>query len=119
MIDRKDPLTQLNSSKISIKDLFRILLHEMNGFKYLICMNITLRKDKLNNDSEYASVYFNSCIKTVINHDFEDSIDRCFEEMLFRIDNWISGGSGWVVHRINNEYLNISKYFPLFGSTYI
>ena len=43
----------------------------MKGFKYNITMNITLSKYKGNNDTEYATVYFNSFIKTVINHDFE------------------------------------------------
>ena len=33
-VDKKDPLIQLNSSKPSIRDLFKNLLHEMDGFKY-------------------------------------------------------------------------------------
>ena len=117
--DRKDPLTQLDSSKASIKDLFKFLLHEMRRFKYQLTLNITLRKDKINDNSEYASVYFSSFIKTVLNHDFEHSIDSCFEEIIFRIDNWIDEGTGWIVYRINSEYLNMSKYSLLFGSTYV
>ena len=119
IIDKKDPLAQLNSSEASIKDLFNVLLHEMRGFKYVITINVTLHKNKGNNETEYASVYFNSFIKTVINHNFEDSIDKCFEEILYRIDNWVNQGSGRMVDRINSEYLNISKYSPLFGSTYV
>ena len=91
----------------------------MNGFKYHIVMNATLSKQKVNDNTEYASVYFNSMIKTVINLDFEYSIDECFEEILYRIDNWTNEGSGWVVDSINREYVNISKYSPLLGSTYI
>ena len=33
IIDKKDPLIQLISSKASIKQLFKSFLHEMNGFK--------------------------------------------------------------------------------------
>ena len=119
IVDRKDPLIQLISSKSSIKDLFKDFLYEMKGFKYLITMNITLSKNKINGDTKYASVYFNSFIKTVINHDFEYSIDECFDEILYRIDNWVTGGSGWVVDSINGEYVNISKYSPLLGNSYI
>ena len=82
-------------------------------------MNATLSKEKINGDAEYTSVYLNSITKTIINLDFEYSIDKSFEEILYRIDNWINEGSGWVVESINSEYINISKYAPLFGSSFI
>ena len=66
----------------------------MDGFKYQITMMVKLRKEKINGDNEYADVYFNSITKTVINLDFEYSIDKSFEEILYRIDNWINEGSG-------------------------
>ena len=69
-VDKKDPLIQLNSSKSCIKDLFKDLLHEMNGFKYQITMNITLNKEKIGGNTEYASVYFNSLAKMMINLHF-------------------------------------------------
>ena len=119
IVDKKDPLIQLNSSKSSIKDLFKDLLHEMDEFKYQITMNRTLSKEKINGDTEYASIYFNSITKTVINLDFEYSIDKSFEEILYRIDNWINEGSGWVVKSINREYVNISKHAPLFVNLFI
>ena len=91
----------------------------MNGFKYHIIMNATLSKGKINGNTEYATVYFNSSIKTIINLNFEHSINRCFEEILYKIDNWINEGSGWLIDSVNSEYVNISKYFPLLGSSYI
>ena len=119
IIDSKDPLIQLNASKLSIKDLFKDLLYEMKEFKYQITVNILLSKTKINGDVEYSSVYFNSITKTVINDDFIDSMDKPFEEILYRVDNWISEGSGWIVESINSEYKNISKYAPLFGNSFI
>ena len=91
----------------------------MDGFKYQITMNATLNKEIINGDTEYASVYFNVITKTVINLDFEYSIDKSFEEILYRIDNWINKGSGWVVESINSEYVIISRYAPLFCSSFI
>ena len=46
IIDRKDPLVQYMPSKVSIKQLFKSLLYEMNGFKYHIIVNATLSKIK-------------------------------------------------------------------------
>ena len=40
-------------------------------------MNISLSKEKINGDTEYSSVYFNSVTKTVINLDF--NLEKSFE----------------------------------------
>ena len=113
IVDRKDSLVQLEASKLSIKDLFKDILNEMKGFKYQITVAILLSKEKGNGDIEYSSVYFNSITKTVINSKF--SLDKSFQEILCRIDNWINEGSGWVVESIKGEYANISMYNPLLG----
>ena len=38
---------------------------------------------------------------------------------MYRIDNWINEGSGWIVEFIESQYINISTYRPLSGSSYI
>ena len=53
----------------------------------------------------------------IINHKF--SLGKSFQEILYRIDNSINEGSGWVVELIESEYINISTYRPLLGSSYI
>ena len=55
--------------------------------------------------------------KTVINSEF--SLDKSFQEILYKIDNWINEGSGWVGESINGEYVNISMYSPLIGSSFV
>ena len=66
LIEKKDPVVQLEASKSSIKDLFSDLLYETKGFKYQITVKILLKKYKLNGEVEFAPVYFNSVTKTVI-----------------------------------------------------
>ena len=46
-------------------------------------------------------------------------LDKSFQEILYRIDNWINEGSVWIVESIDGDYVNISAYSPLVGSTYI
>ena len=53
----------------------------------------------------------------MINHKF--SIENAFQEVLYRIDNWINEGSGWVVELIDSQYINILTYRPLSGIFYI
>ena len=75
-----------------------------------------LCKHKINGDIEYAPVHFNS--ETVINSD-EYGLDRSLQEILYRIGNWMNEGSGWIIESINGEYVNISVYSSLIGSTCI
>ena len=42
MVDKKDSIVQLYSSKLCIKDLFKDLLYEMKGFKYQITLHVFL-----------------------------------------------------------------------------
>ena len=116
--ESKDPLVQLEASKSSIEDLFKELLNEIKVFKYQITVTVLLSKHRINVDIEYSPVYMNSATKTVINSDKYD-IDKSSQETLYRIDNWINEESGWITESINNEYVNISAYNPLIGSTYI
>ena len=66
IIDKKDVITQLEGSEMSIKNLFKDLLMEMKGFKYQITLNVLLDKVKSNDFIEHSAVYFNSLTNTVI-----------------------------------------------------
>ena len=39
--------------------------------------------------------------------------------MIYRLENWISHGSGWIVEKIVSQYLNLSSHLLLSGSIYI
>ena len=45
IIERKDPIVQLEESKSSIKDFFSGLLNETKGFKYQITVKVLLKKN--------------------------------------------------------------------------
>ena len=38
---------------------------------------------------------------------------------MYRIENWINEGSGWIVKQNESQYINISTYRPLSGSSYV
>ena len=68
IVEKKDPIAKLEASKSSIKDLFNNLLNKTKGFKYQITVKVLLKKHKPYGEIEFASLYFNSLTKTVINH---------------------------------------------------
>ena len=75
--EKKDLVVQLEAGKSSIKDLFNDLLNETKGFKYQITVNVLLKKYMSNGEIEFAPVYFNSSIKTIINHRYK--LDQSFQ----------------------------------------
>ena len=38
---------------------------------------------------------------------------------MYGTDHWINEGSSWIIQPVDSEYVNISAYSPLVGSTYI
>ena len=113
--EEKDLIVQLEANKLSIKNSFNDLLNELKGFKYKITVEVLLKKYKLNGETEFRPVYFNSVTKPVRNHMFR--LEKSFGEILYAIDVWIDNGSGWIIELIESHYINISTYRPLLGSS--
>ena len=97
--------------------MFSDLLNEIKGFKYQITVQILLKKYKPNGEIEFAPVYFNSVTKLVINQRFK--LEESFQKILYRIGCWINEGSGWIIESIESQYINISTFRPLSGSSYM
>ena len=53
----------------------------------------------------------------MINHRFR--LESYFQEILYMIDVWVNEGSGWNVESIQSQFINISTYRPLSGSSYM
>ena len=97
--------------------MFSDLLNETKGFKYQIAVKVLLQKYMFHGEIEFAPVFFNLLIETVINHRFR--LENSFQEILYMIDVWINKGSGWNVESIESQYINISNYRSLSGSCYM
>ena len=119
IIERKDPISQLEASKSSVSNLMlNNLLNETKGFKYQMTLKVKLKNYRPDRKIEFnESIYFNSTTKTVINHRFR--LENSFQEISHLIDNRVNEGSGWIVERIESQYINISTYRPLSGIFYV
>ena len=117
IVHKKDLIVQLEASKSSIKDLFIDLLNETRCLKYQITVKVLLKKYKPNGEIEFTPVCFNSSTKTIISQKYK--LNKSFQEILYRVDVWINRASGWIIERIESQYINISTYRPLVGSSYI
>ena len=117
IVERKDQVVQLEASKSSIKDLFSDLLNEKKSFKYQIIGKVLLKKNTSSLEKLNFLQFISIHRQKLINHRF--GLENFFQEILYMIDVWINKGSGWNVESIKSQYINISTYRPLSGSSYM
>ena len=95
------------------------LLNEMKGLKYIETLQVTFEKISSNIIIE-KSAYFNSASQTIINQmEINNALQMSKQNILNKIAQWISEGSGWTVKSVDSHYMNIAKYEPMKGSSYI
>ena len=117
--DKKDPLLQLQKSRRAVEYLFNNLLVQTKGFKFVETLQVKFVK--YSNDKKILkNGYFNSTTDLIINEtDIKLAIQASQQQILNKIAQWISEGSGWTIQLIENHYINIVNYNPLKGSSYI
>ena len=117
--DKKDPLLQLQKSRRAVEYLFNNLLVQTKGFKFVETLQVKFVK--YSNDKKIQkNGYFNSTTDLIINEtDIKLAIQASQQQILNKIAQWISEGSGWTILSIENHYINIVNYNPLKGSSYI
>ena len=117
--DKKDPLLQLQKSRRAVEYLFNNLLVQTKGFKFV--QTLQVKFVKYSNDKKIQkNGYFNSTTDLIINEtDIKLAIQASQQQILNKIAQWISEGSGWTIQSIENHYINIVNYSPLKGSSYI
>eukprot|EP00794_Sanderia_malayensis_P002759 gene2759-3189_t len=73
-----------------------------------------------NKEIVYKTGYFNTPAETIINNlEISESLQVSKQNILNKIAVWICEGSGWTIQSVDNHYLNVVKYQPMRGSSYI
>ena len=117
--DKKDPLLQFQKSRRAVEYLFNNLLVQTKGFKFVETLQVKFFKQS-NDKNTLKNGYFNSTTDLIINEtDIKLAIQASQQQILNKIAQWISEGSGWTIQSIENHYINIINYNPLKGSSYI
>ena len=117
--NNKNPLEQLQNTRLAVKHHINTLLNEIKGLKFVETLKVTFRKVS-NNEIIDKNAYFNSKTQTIINDlDIPESLNLSEQQILNFIALWVSEGSGWTIESVENHYLNIVKYKPMNGSSYI
>ena len=114
-----DPLLQLQNTRIALGHHISKALSAMKGLKFIETLKVTFSKAQ-DDGLIYKSAYFNSKPQTIINDiSIYESLQLSKQQILNFIAQWISEGSGWTIQSVDNHYINLVKYEPLKGSSYI
>ena len=117
--NNKDPLAQMQNTRKAIEHRVITLLNEIKGLKYVETLKVTFEKNS-GDEIVIKTAYFNSTVQTIINHtEINESLQMSKQNILNLISQWISEGSGWTIQSVDSHYLNIVKYKPMKGSSYI
>ena len=117
--NKKDPLVQLQNTRKAVANHIENILISMKGLKFVETLKVTFTKMS-NGEIVYKTAYFNSPAQTIINDtQIELALKLSKQDIINKIAVWISEGSGWTIQSVDNHYINVVKYEPIKGSSYI
>ena len=128
LIEQKDPHKQLYYTTPGVAEELEDILNRDGGMKAQVTLHVLFKKKKIEyrDDGqaeevfEYKDAYFNSTAFTILNeYQIIEALDKAAEEINNKIAVWLSEGSGWIIVEIRSHYVNIVKYLPLRGKSFI
>ena len=118
--NNKDPLVQLQNTRKAVANHIENILISMKGLKFAETLRVTFEKETGHEERVIKTAYFNSKPRTITNDtQIELALSLSKQQILNKIAVWVSEGSGWTVQSVDNHYLNVVKYEPMKGSSYI
>ena len=114
-----DPQKQLFATKNIVEDKLQLEVKKMNGLKAIITLKINFEKQR-GSETITKQAFFNCKTFIILKHeDFDGMLQYAANQIINKIGDWLSEGSGWVISSVDAHYLNVVKYTPLNASSYI
>ena len=119
----KDLFKFARSIKESFTDLIKRELKELKNIKVSLEMKIKFKKEE-EEKTQYMEQYFRENDTQIFyanddENDIEEYFDNIFEKINGKIEAWVAEGSGWEIEKIDLVYVNVARFQPLRGATYL
>ena len=89
-------------------------------YKANLVFHVELMKNNPSGLAKTTEAYFRSDVMTILSaHAIDAAVQKAFSDIEKRIEKWTREGSGWTITRVLNVYLDVAKYTPLKGSSYV
>jgi len=120
--NNKDLLKFARENKEKITDLVKQETQWLNSVKVGFGLQVKFSIER-NGETQFMEHYFKDDEPHVFKKNDEDLIKQKFHEFIENakgeIEHWSEMGSGWAVERIQIAYVNVARYQPLRGGTYL
>ena len=120
--NNKDILMFARENKEEFTDLIKQEILKLGSVKVSFGLQVQFEIER-NGKTQEMKHYFKEDQPHVFNRNNKDLIEQKYEEFMERIrgeiENWSLEGSGWEVERIRTAYVNVARYRPLRGGTYL
>ena len=96
------------------------LLTQLKGFKFTTTLVLLFKKIESKDKTKFDNFYSSSEAEIIINEsDIDDVFQSIYTTVITNIQNSLGKGLGWIINSVIDHTINISKYNPLAGSSYI
>ena len=120
--NNKDLLVFARETNEKFTDLVENEIQKLKSVKVSFGLQVEFSIER-DGETQYMEHYFRENEPHVFNRNDEDQIkkefDRFVERIKGEIESWSERGSGWVLERIMTAYVNVARYQPLRGGTYL
>ena len=90
------------------------------GVKFQLALKVQLRKGNPDGSEEYTDPVLRRKQEALLGaSEINEALDKAFPHILELLEKWTQRGSGWAVDRVDTLWLDIARYQPLRGGSYI
>ena len=115
-----DPSTFLEGVRPQIRQKLTEEILALKGVKFQLALKVQLRKERSDGGEEYTDPVFRHKQKALLQTaEINEVLDKAFPHILETLEKWTHRGSGWVVDHVSTLWLDIARYQPLRGGSYI
>ena len=109
----KDPILLFKEVKPIFEETLENDLHSLGSLKYSVGLEAVFVKDQTFTD---PPTRFYTMQRAIFN---EVDPSKEFSELIARIENFVQNGSGWILNTLKTLWLDVAKYEPIKGSSYL
>ena len=109
----KDPILLFKEVKPIFEETLENDLHSLGSLKYSVGLEAVFVKD---GTFTGPPTRFYTEQKAIFN---EVDLSKEFSELIARIENFVQNGSGWILNTLKTLWLDVAKYEPIKGSSYL
>ena len=121
---KKDLFKFARSIKESFTDIIKRELKDLKNIKVSLEMKVKFIKVKEKEEIQFMERYFRENEPQVFfANDDENEVEEYFDDIIEKINGkieaWVAEGSGWEGEKIELVYVNVARFKPLRGGTYL